>query len=169
MQNIVLTSTAMTTALITGLFYAYSCSVNPGLHQLPDSAYLAAMQSINRAILNPAFFLSFLGTLVLLPICAWLQYSQPTSVRFWLFLLASVLYAFGVFGVTVAGNVPLNDALDTLSLNQASPDELRAYRSAFEQPWNRLHAIRTTTCIVTLLLVVVACLSRAPITNHETL
>ena len=165
MQTLILAGTAVTTALITGLFYAYSCSVNPGLHQLPDWAYLAAMQSINRAIQNPTFFLSFMGTLVLLPVCTWMHYSQPTSVRFWLLLLASVLYAVGVFGVTVAGNVPLNNGLDAMSLGQASPDELTAYRSAFEQPWNRLHTIRTMTCVVTLILVVAACLSRGETTD----
>lgn len=168
MQTIVLTSSAVTTALIAGLFYAYSCSVNPGLHQLPDGAYLAAMQSINRAILNPVFFLSFLGTLVLLPVSTWMHYSQPVSVRFWLLLLASALYAIGVFGVTVAGNVPLNDALDAASLGQASPDELTAYRTAFEQPWNRLHTIRTVACVVTLILVIAACLSRAETTDSST-
>ncbi|MBC3784206.1 DUF1772 domain-containing protein [Spirosoma utsteinense] len=168
MQILVLTATAMTTALITGLFYAYSCSVNPGLHQLPDWAYLAAMQSINRAILNPTFFLSFIGTLVLLPICTWMHYSQPISVRFWLLLLASVLYAIGVVGVTVAGNVPLNEGLDAVSLGKASPDELKACRLAFEQPWNRLHAIRTITCVVTLLLVVATCLSRGETTESAT-
>lgn len=160
MHTFILISTSLTTALIAGLFYAYSFSVNPGLHQLSDLAYLTAMQSINRAILNPGFFLSFGGTLVLLPISTWMHYSPSPSIRFWLLLLASVLYALGVFGVTVSGNVPLNEALDAVSLEQATPDKLAVYRSAFEQPWNRLHNIRTVASITTLILVLAACLSR---------
>ena len=48
--NIILTIAATTTALITGLLYAYSCSVNIGLGRLADAEYIAAMQSINKAI-----------------------------------------------------------------------------------------------------------------------
>ena len=43
-------------ALIAGLFYSFSVSVNPGLHKLSDSEYIKATKSINRAILNPFFF-----------------------------------------------------------------------------------------------------------------
>lgn len=59
-QNIILIMTATTTALISGLLYAFTCSVNLGLGRLPDWAYINAMQSINRAILNPLFLLVFL-------------------------------------------------------------------------------------------------------------
>ncbi|MET3535054.1 anthrone oxygenase family protein [Chryseobacterium limigenitum] len=68
MTTILLIVTAVLTALIAGLFYAYSCSVVLGLGKLSDTEYLKAMQSINREILNPVFFVSFMGTAVLLPI-----------------------------------------------------------------------------------------------------
>jgi uncharacterized membrane protein len=57
---IVMVITATVTALIAGLFYAYTCSVNIGLGKLPDEGYIAAMQSINREILNLLFFVSFM-------------------------------------------------------------------------------------------------------------
>src|SRR5688572_10813811 len=106
--TIVLIVTGTTTGLIAGLFYAYSCSINPGLGRLPDEAYLTAMQSINKAILNPVFFISFMGTLILLPLCTYLHYRQPVSPKFILLLIATALYLVGVFGVTIFGNVPLN-------------------------------------------------------------
>ncbi len=68
-SNVVLLITALLVALITGLWYAYSCSVNLGLGKLPDSEYLMGMQSINREILNLVFFATFMGTLLLLPVC----------------------------------------------------------------------------------------------------
>lgn len=159
-QNIVLWSTTVTTALIAGLLYAYSCSVNPGLNRLPDASYLAAMQSINREIQNPVFFLSFMGSLVLLPLSTWMLHSQPVSARFWLLLLATIVYGVGVFGVTVAGNVPLNEALNGIELTTATPTNLADCRRAFEQPWNQLHRIRTVLSVATLMLVVAACLSQ---------
>ena len=88
----------LATGLITGLFYAYSCSVNNGLGRLSDTEYMRAMQSINRAILNPLFFVSFIGTLLLLPICALFTYKTGgTSTAFYLILAAAVIYVGGRF------------------------------------------------------------------------
>mgnify|MGYP003575908297 CR=1 FL=1 len=158
MTALILILTATSTALIAGLFYSYSCSVNPGLGKLPDEGYLAAMQSINREILNPVFFATFMGTLILLPVSTWLQYSAGASKSFLFLLAATLIYAVGVFGVTMFGNVPLNDALDKFNLHSASMEEIKSQRSMFEVPWNKLHNIRTIANIVSLVLVVIACL-----------
>src|SRR5688500_11418438 len=107
--TIVLFITTMAIALITGLWYAYSCSVNPGLGQLSDDRYIASMQAINRAILNPIFFATFIGTLALLPLCTWLCYERLSTGQWTLMVIASIVYFVGVFGVTVLGNVPLNE------------------------------------------------------------
>lgn len=159
LPTIILVSAAITTALMAGLFFAYSCSVNPGLHRLSDTAYLAAMQSINRAILNPVFFIIFLGAPILLPFSTWLQYYQPLSLRFWLLLSATIIYLVGVLGVTALGNIPLNEALDAFFIQTASAEEIAAQRTAFETPWNYWHLVRTIASIGTLVLVIVACLS----------
>jgi len=148
--------TAISTALMAGLFYAYSCSVNPGLGRLPDAGYLAAMQSINRAILNPVFFASFLGSLVLLPLCSWAYWGNASAL--WYLLAATGMYSGGVFGVTMAGNVPLNNALDKLELSAASGEQLAKYRADFEPRWNRLNLVRTVAAILTVALVVLACI-----------
>ena len=158
-QNILLAGAATTTALMAGLFYAYSCSVNPGLNRLSDTGYVAAMQSINRAIQNPIFFISFFGAPILLILNTWVQYSQPLSLRFWLLLGATVLYLVGVLGVTVLGNIPLNEGLDFFNVQTASPEEIAAQRATFEGPWNKLHTIRTLASILALILVIVACLN----------
>ncbi len=149
--------TALASGLIAGLFYSYSCSVNPGLGALPDAHYLAAMQSINRAILNPVFFFSFMGTLLLLPLSTYQHFG--TGNRFYLLLGASLVYLIGTFGVTVVGNVPLNEALDKMSLTGASPQELAAHRLRFEAPWNRLHAIRMYASVLSFVLILLACLT----------
>ncbi|MDQ6481296.1 anthrone oxygenase family protein [Dyadobacter sp. LHD-138] len=159
--NFVLMMTALTTALIAGLFYAYACSVNPGLAQLADAEYIAAMKSINIAIVNPVFMFSFMGTLLLLPLSTFLQYQHGVSTRFWFLLAATLVYVIGTFGVTVAGNVPLNETLAHFDLQSASPDVIARQRADFELPWNRLHTIRTAAGIVSLVLVILACLDRS--------
>jgi uncharacterized membrane protein len=158
LSTIVLTVTTVSIALITGLWYAYSCSVNPALHVLGDKEYLAAMQSINRVILNPVFFATFMGTLLLLPLSTWMHFSTPLSTRFILLLIASIIYIVGVFGITIFGNVPLNEGLDKFNL-QASAEQLRQQREIFEAPWNRLHTIRTVASLASLVLTILGCLN----------
>jgi uncharacterized membrane protein len=147
----------ISTALITGLFYGYSCSVNPGLARLSDNAYLAAMQNINRAIQNPLFFSSFFGALLLLPVAAFFNY-QIRPARCYLLLVATLVYAAGVIGITVACNIPFNNTLDSLSLNGISAPEAKAARLAFEGSWNKWHAVRTLFSTLALILSVWACL-----------
>src|SRR5882724_1766020 len=97
--NIVLILAATTTALMAGLFFAWSCSVTIGIARLPDAAYIASMQAMNRAILNPVFFSAFFGALLLLPLSAFLHYHHHPSPRFWLLVAASILYGTGVLGI----------------------------------------------------------------------
>jgi uncharacterized membrane protein len=160
-SNIMLLLAAITTALITGTFYAYSCSVNPGLGRLNDAQYLVAMQSINRAILNPVFMFSFMGTLLALPISVYLNYTSSNTTRFILLVGAAGVYFVGAFAVTIFGNVPLNEALDAVNLQSASAEDMAKYRLRFEASWNRLHFIRTMACLVSLIFVIIACLNNA--------
>ena len=163
--NIVLLITALATALIGGLFYSYSCSINWGLRNLSDAGYVGAMQAINKAILNPLFFASFMGTLILLPLSAYLHYNQPLAPRFLTLLISAIIYIIGVFGVTIFGNVPLNEALAGFDLHSASPEEITRQRESFEGPWNKLHTIRTIASVVSLVLVILACMSESLFTK----
>lgn len=158
MINFVLLVSTLSTGLIAGLFYGYSCSVNPALGRLPDAEYLGAMQAINRAILNPVFFATFMGTLLLLPLGAWFSYQGQASPQFWCFLAAAILYIVGTFGVTIGGNVPLNDALDKINIAGSSAEELARHRGLFEAKWNMLHSIRTIANIISALLTILGCL-----------
>ncbi|SDR14969.1 Uncharacterized membrane protein [Chryseobacterium soldanellicola] len=156
MTTIILIITATLTALIAGLFYAYSCSVVLGLGKLSDVEYLKSMQSINREILNPVFFISFMGTAILLPVSAFLFRSQGPVFVF--LLLASIAYLIGVFGVTMFGNVPLNDQLDQFDIVNSTTENIRKMREAFESKWNFLNNIRTVFSLITIISAVCACI-----------
>lgn len=157
--NVILIMAGTTTALMAGVFFAFSCSVNLGLGRLSDAAYLAAFQSINRAIQNPVFLICFLGAPVLLPLSVWLHYHQPLSVRFWFLLAATLVYLVGTFGVTVFGNIPLNNQLDSFPLLSASADEITRQRAQFEGPWNRLNTVRTLSSALAVILLIIAYLN----------
>ena len=123
-------ATILLTGLVAGLFYGYDCSVIRGLGALPDKSFLSAFQSINREILNLYFFISFMGSLLLLPLATWLNYNSGISNSFYFLLAATLIYAIAVFGVTVFGNVPLNNILDQFNIEKASPAELLSILSA---------------------------------------
>lgn len=159
MITFVLLVSTLSTGLIAGLFYGYSCSVNPALGRLPDTEYLSAMQSINRVILNPVFFATFMGTVFLLPLSTWLSYQGQPSPQFWCFLAAAVVYIIGTFGITIGGNVPLNEALDKINIAGSSAEELARHRGLFEAKWNMLHNIRTVANIISALLAILGCLA----------
>lgn len=141
-------STVVLTGLLAGLFYGYSCSVNKGLGHLSDENYLRAFQSINRVILNPTFFLSFGGSFFLLVASVIVSRSLGQTLPFYWFLAALLIYVVAVAGVTISGNVPLNDQLDAFDLSSASNESMAALRRTFERPWNKFHAVRTIASLL---------------------
>lgn len=162
-QNLILVVTVTSTGLIAGLYYAWSCSVIPGIGKLSDVNYLSAIQSMNKEILNPVFFASFMGTLILLPVCTWLHYKSGMSTTFWLLLAASLIYAIGSFGVTMVGNVPLNNTMDKFNVSSATIESMIKQRQNFEIPWNKLHSIRTFATVVSFVLTIIACILKSPV------
>ncbi|MBV7533713.1 DUF1772 domain-containing protein [Chitinophaga sp. sic0106] len=135
--------------LITGIFYCWSVSVTRGLALLPDKAYILAFQKLNQAIQNPLFFICFFGPLILLPVCVWRNFS------IWL-LLATLSYYIGVMGVTIVGNIPLNNMLEAFSVQGAGTEELRQMRAQFEGRWNTLNHIRTLCSLGSFVLTLIA-------------
>jgi len=138
----------LTTGLIAGLFYGYDCSVIRGLGNLPDDQYVSAFQSINKAILNPYFFTGFMGALVLLPAATLTSLKSDSMTPFFLLLTATLIYAAGVFGVTVIGNVPLNEKLEQFDTLRSNSTATALARRQFEATWNTWHRIRTIASIV---------------------
>jgi uncharacterized membrane protein len=137
------------TGLSAGLFYAWQVSVIPGTRKLMDMTYLQSMQSINKEILNPAFFLIFMGSPLILAITTIQHYNN--GVTFWILLAATLVYAFGTFAVTALGNVPLNDTLEALNLAELADAEVVQFRNSYELKWNRLHLIRTVFAVFSFL------------------
>lgn len=160
-------TTVLLSGLVAGLFYSYSCSVNPGLKALSDIDYLKSMQSINSAIQNPVFFISFMGLLLVYPLTAFKMYQTVPTASFYLFVISLAIYYVGVFGITAFCNVPLNDQLANYSLSTATPNELAAMRSAFETPWNAFHTVRTFASIISFALLIIGLMVKDG--NHESI
>jgi uncharacterized membrane protein len=131
---------ALGCGLMAGVFFAFSAFVMKALARLPPAEGIAAMQSINVAVLNPLFFAAFLGTAAacaLAMISSLLRWHAPGAVYL---LVGGALYLAGTFLVTAAFNVPKNEAL--ASVAPADPDgaSLWANYLATWTAWNHIRA-----------------------------
>jgi uncharacterized membrane protein len=143
---------------MAGLFYSWSISVTPGLAKINDENYLTTFQSMNRAILNPAFLIIFMGLVILLILLSYLSYNSTEPAQFWYILSAAVLYITGVMAVTIFGNVPMNNTLELLQIESMNLEQMASFRLGFESKWNKLNMIRTICSSLSFILLILACL-----------
>ncbi|WP_272149657.1 DUF1772 domain-containing protein [Tenacibaculum aiptasiae] len=146
--------TILLNALSTGVFFAWSVSVILGTKKVVDVTYLETMQSINREILNPVFFIVFFGSLITFVLSTYLQLNSKTVFVF--VLMSTIIYLLGTFGVTAFGNVPLNNELEALNINQLNSVELKDFRTYYESTWNHYHGIRTISSMISFILLLIS-------------
>ncbi|MBC8099626.1 MAG: DUF1772 domain-containing protein [Armatimonadetes bacterium] len=159
-ENVILVVAGTLSGLIAGLFYAFNVAIVPALRRLKATQHIAVIQAINVKIKNPVFFLSFFGPTMLLPLAAWLHRGGS---QFPLLAAAAALHIIGANGITIIGNIPLNERLDAVDPDQLADAEAERIRHAFQgadSPWMRWHTLRTLASIVATVLVFMACLSK---------
>jgi uncharacterized membrane protein len=140
LRAISLLGATLTMGLVTGVFALYAHTIMPGLKKTDDRTFVSAFQSLDRAIINPWFMLTaFAGALVLTAVAAIAHLGQDALP--WI-AAALVLYAIAVV-ITIAVNVPLNDAIKAAG----DPDRIRdlhAVRAAFDEGrWAAFNLVRT--------------------------
>ncbi len=144
---------ALGCGLIGGVFFAFSAFVMKALARLPAGEGMAAMQSINVVVLNPWFLGAFLGTGAVCAVTlvfSLLRWQGPGAA----YLLAgSVLYLAGSLLVTIACNVPRNEALAKVSRDD--PDAARRW-SSYVAEWTTWNHVRTIASLAAAAAFVVA-------------
>ena len=155
-EIIILAFAILSTGLMAGIFFTWSNAVKPGIGKLGDIEYLKALQSMNRVILNNSFKIIFgcaIITVTLVPIFYLDLY--PKKI-FWLFIFTLVIYWIGAFGVTVFGNIPLNEKLDKTNVESISTQKIKVLRRSIEFKWNNLNLIRTISSFITFILLIIS-------------
>ncbi len=155
-QTIILAFAILFTGLMAGIFFTWSNAVKPGIGKLSDLEYLKAFQSMNRVILNNAFRLVFAGALIAVALVPVFYFNLYPKNIFWVFVLTLVIYWIGAFGVTILGNIPLNEILDKTNLESISSEEVKELRRSIEVKWNNLNLIRTISSGITFLSLLVS-------------
>jgi uncharacterized membrane protein len=146
----------MTMGLVAGVFVLYAHTIMPGLRKTDDRTFVAAFQQIDRAIVNPWFMATgFVGALVFTIVAGIANRGTPAQP--WI-AAAFGLYVVAIL-VTVAINVPLNDAIKAAG----DPDQIDVaqVRARFHETrwaaWNLLRVATTTSAFGLLAWALVLC------------
>jgi uncharacterized membrane protein len=151
----------LTMGLVAGAFALYAHTIMPGLRKTDDRTFVTAFQQIDRAIINPWFMTTaFAGALVLTLAAGIANRATPAlpwiAAAFGLYLVAVV--------VTIAINVPLNDAIKAAG----NPDHINVaqVRAQFQETrwaaWNLVRVATTTPAFGLLAWALVLCGRAAP-------
>ena len=151
-MRVLIVVTAVAAGLMAGFFFAFSAGVMRALARLSPAHGIAAMQSINVAVINPVFLPVFLGTGVACAVLAvWsaLDLQRPGSD---LVLAGSLLYLAGAFLVTMICNVPRNNRL--AKVDPASAEGARVWSAYLREwtAWNHVRTIASAAATVALIL-----------------
>ncbi|HKL63015.1 MAG TPA: anthrone oxygenase family protein [Woeseiaceae bacterium] len=158
--ELAVTASLLGSALVAGVFFAFSSFIMGALARLPAAEGIAAMQSINVVVLNRSFLALFMGTAALslvvavLAVLAWEASSAP-----W-YLAGALCYLAGTFAVTGLGNVPLNDRLAVVA---GEPPVAVPVWEHYLARWTRLNTLRTAAAAAAALALVVGLVQEAGI------
>ncbi len=135
---------ALGCAVVAGSFFAFSNFVMKALARIAPASGVAAMQAINVTVLNAGFLSLFLGTaatcLGLAIAAAWRWPAAGTACL----LVGAMVYLVGTFLVTLAFNVPRNEALAGIDgEDQGSVTHWRGYVA----DWTRWNHVRSTAAL----------------------
>jgi uncharacterized membrane protein len=144
LSNVVVAVATALTGLAAGVFALYAHTIMPGLKQTDDRTFVGAFQAIDRAIINPWFMITFFGALIATGVAVLLHLSADRrSVLPWL-IVAFVLY-LAVVIITMAINVPLNDAIK--AAGDPNGIDVAKVRIAFkESTWVAWNYVRVAAC-----------------------
>jgi uncharacterized membrane protein len=146
---IVGTAALLGSALVGGVFFAFSSFVMKALAKIPSAEGIAAMQSINVVVINPSFLGAFLGTAVLSLGVAGLALTGWDHPSAWCFFGGAAFYLVGTFVVTMLGNVPLNNRL--AAVPATDPAALKVWERYLDR-WTKWNHVRTASAMAAALL-----------------
>jgi uncharacterized membrane protein len=145
--------TALGCALSAGAMFAFSSFVMQALGRLPPARGIEAMQSINVLAVTPAFMTAVFGTAVACAVLAvWGIFTLDEDYGVYL-LIGGVLYLGGTIGVTMAYNVPRNNALAAVDPDSAEGAELW---SRYLTEWTRANHLRVAAGLAAAALLTIA-------------
>lgn len=142
--SLVAFGTALGSGLVAGVLFGFSSFIMRALARIPAAHAVEAMQAINVTVINRGFLGTMFGTAALALLLAVAPLLGWGGAGAWLRAAGSLFYLFGVVGVTLACNVPRNDALAAVSPGSA---EAAAVWGRYLVEWTRWNHVRSAAGI----------------------
>lgn len=154
MFTLTLLASTLLCSLVAGFLFAYAIVIMPGIRALNHHDYLQAFKVTDAVIQNnsPLFILVWLGSVLSIIAAAVLGIWNLPVFDTLLLAAACAVYLFGVQLPTIKNNIPLNNELKNLNLQEASESELNDLRQRFEKQWVASNNLRTALSAVVALL-----------------
>jgi uncharacterized membrane protein len=146
------TAATVCCGVIAGVLFIFSVCIMPTLQARPAAEAIATMQSINVTIVNPLFMLAFMGGTLLCGLLAVASLVSRGEGGWWRFAGAA-LFVVGVFFVTGAANVPLNDQLASVDPHSAHGVSVWQHYLTAWTAWNH---VRTIAAVASTAILAVA-------------
>ncbi|MET9802813.1 DUF1772 domain-containing protein [Streptomyces sp. NPDC006368] len=153
MPTLLLALAVVSTGLYAGFMLIFRTGVMPALARLTDEQFVTVMRHINVYVPRAVFLAVFAGVVVLPAAALAVPVEGRSGTRRWLILAALVCAVLNHL-VTLAGNIPLNNALAASEGGDPGPA-----RAAFESRWNTFHLLRTVLITAAFALLVAASLT----------
>ena len=144
LTNTVLGASTVGAGIVTGVLFLYASTIMPGLKRTDDRTFVGAFQQLDRAIINPLFMTAFFGTLILIGLTVALHLGASDRKALPWLIAAFVLYLAAIV-ITMAVNVPLNDALKRAGDPSHIADLAKVRRDFNEARWSAWNLVRTVT------------------------
>ena len=148
-------SAALGSAVVGGVFAAFSTIVMPAVSRLATERAVSTMQTINRTAVKPPFMVPFIGTAALSGLLA-VRSARRRDRAGALAGVGAAAYLAG-FVITAAYHVPRNDRLQAMSSTSGAATE---YWNANVVGWTRMNHVRAALCLAAAGAFVAAARSR---------
>lgn len=157
---------ALWSAVVGGVFSAFSEFVMSALSRTTPAGGIESMQQINKTVIKTQFVA---GILLITPLSlVFAVYGVVTleGTALTALVLAPMVYVPSVFLMTMFGNVPMNNKLESLD---HSSTEAESYWATYVRVWTRLNHFRSIGSVMTAalyLLAAIAMVASGQVQNH---
>lgn len=138
--------TVLAIAFVGGVFLAFSDFIMRSLAQTGGVGGVDAMQVINREVFRWIFMALFLGLAPVSIVIVGYSLIHLGGPAGTLMTLAGLTYLIGCFGVTIAFNVPMNEALAGMDLSDGTTKDY--WTQTYVPRWTFWNTVRTAACAV---------------------
>lgn len=144
---------ALWSAVVAGVFSAFSEFIMSALLKAEPASGIKVMQHINRDVIRTQFVAGILSIAAFSTLFALYSLTVFEGAALATLILASLVFLPSVFLMTMFGNVPMNNRLDSLDHRSAAA---HAYWLEYGHRWTRLNHVRSVGCVLTAGLYTIA-------------